>query len=94
MSGSVDHPIPTREERQICHAQRDSYFACLNANNILDAEKEGSGACEELRKAMYGKCPESWATYFIQLRTMRRRQEIEKERIAERIRAKREGKKE
>ncbi|KAJ2868163.1 hypothetical protein GGH94_000296 [Coemansia aciculifera] len=82
------HPIPSREERQLCHSKRDLYFECLNKNNIIDAEKEGSGGCEELRKTMYSTCPESWATYFIQLRTMRRRQEIQKEKIAERMRNK------
>ncbi|KAJ2486817.1 hypothetical protein IWW37_005482 [Coemansia sp. RSA 2050] len=57
----------------------------------MDAEKEGSGECEDLRKAMYENCPETWATYFIQLRTMKRRQEIQKELIAERMRKKHES---
>ncbi|KAJ2826607.1 hypothetical protein GGI24_002867 [Coemansia furcata] len=88
-----DHPIPSREERQVCHSKRDEYFECLNKSNIIDADKEGSGPCEALRKTMYENCPESWASYFIQLRAMKRRQEMQKEQIAERMRLKRESQK-
>ncbi|KAJ2701526.1 hypothetical protein H4218_001358 [Coemansia sp. IMI 209128] len=76
-----EHPIP------------NDFMACLNKNNIIDADKEGSGECEPLRKKMYENCPESWASYFIQLRTMKRRQEMQKEQIAERMRKKHEGQK-
>lgn len=40
-SGTV---APTRSERQRCWEARDAYFACLDANNIVDALKEDKAA--------------------------------------------------
>lgn len=42
-SGAV---APTRTERKKCWESRDAYFACLDRNNILDANKDDKAAAK------------------------------------------------
>ncbi|KAJ2504076.1 hypothetical protein GGI11_007498 [Coemansia sp. RSA 2049] len=71
-------PVPTRGQRKQCHARRDAFFACLDANGIESPERAADGAeCAALRSAMHEVCLESWATYFEKLRMM----QIQKARI-------------
>ncbi|KAI7821844.1 cytochrome oxidase c subunit VIb-domain-containing protein [Kickxella alabastrina] len=67
--------VPSRSERKICHAKRDAYFKCLDDNGIDIPAKRGS-FCEDLRKSMFDGCPEVWANYFEQLRTMNKQKEL------------------
>ncbi|KAJ2299995.1 hypothetical protein IW139_001377, partial [Coemansia sp. RSA 353] len=40
-AGSQTHPVFTRAQRKACHAKRDAFFECLDANNIADPDKAG-----------------------------------------------------
>lgn len=63
--------IPTRQERVVCWAARDSYFACLDANNILDANKDASAArkaCPRQSEDFEHDCAAAWVKYFKQWR--------------------------
>ncbi|KAJ2005261.1 hypothetical protein GGI02_003719 [Coemansia sp. RSA 2322] len=77
-------PIPSREERQQCHLARDAYLACLDKSGIDDPSKAGA-ACDGLRQKVFGTCPESWATYFLQLRAMQKKKERDMEQTAKRL---------
>ncbi|KAJ2136914.1 hypothetical protein IW136_003722 [Coemansia sp. RSA 678] len=55
-AGSQTHPVFTRAQRKTCHAKRDAFFECLDANNIADPDKAGE-TCKDLRRIMYEKCP-------------------------------------
>ncbi|KAJ2659603.1 hypothetical protein IWW48_003442 [Coemansia sp. RSA 1200] len=65
-------PVPTRTQRKQCHARRDEFFACLDANGIENPDKAAAEGtrCAALRTAMHEVCLESWATYFEKLRMM------------------------
>lgn len=59
-SGAV---APLRTERQKCYYARDAYFACLDANNIVDALKDGkaaSKACGAQSKEFERDCATQW----------------------------------
>ncbi|KAJ1962212.1 hypothetical protein GGI12_002783 [Dipsacomyces acuminosporus] len=73
-SDGSNPPVPTRKERKLCHAKRDEYYACLDKHSIDDPATAGT-LCQDLRKLMFEKCPESWATYFEQLRAMEKQKE-------------------
>ena len=65
--------IPTRNERAICWAARDAYFACLDANNIIDATKEpgatdAARACPQQSADFERDCAAAWVKYFKQWR--------------------------
>ncbi|KAG5931954.1 hypothetical protein E4U53_001538 [Claviceps sorghi] len=63
--------IPNRQERAICWASRDAYFACLDANNILDANKDAAAAkraCPRESDAFERDCAAAWVRYFKQWR--------------------------
>ncbi|QPG94007.1 hypothetical protein C2857_004002 [Epichloe festucae Fl1] len=63
--------IPNRQERSVCWASRDAYFACLDANNILDANKDASAAkraCPRESDAFDRDCAAAWVKYFKQWR--------------------------
>ncbi|EHK23423.1 uncharacterized protein TRIVIDRAFT_64132 [Trichoderma virens Gv29-8] len=63
--------IPNREERAICWASRDAYFACLDANNIIDANKDASAAakaCPKQSADFERDCAAAWVKYFKQWR--------------------------
>jgi len=57
---------PTRAERQRCWEARDGYFACLDANNIVDALKEDKKAAKACGKqsAQFEKdCATQWVCF-------------------------------
>ncbi|KAK4154318.1 cytochrome c oxidase assembly factor 6 [Chaetomidium leptoderma] len=63
-SGAV---APTREERKKCWEARDTYFACLDANGIVDALKDDSKAARACGGESAGfekDCAAQWVTYF------------------------------
>ncbi len=80
--------IPNRNERAVCWAARDGYFACLDANNIVDATKE-PGASDAARKCAQPSsdferdCAAAWVKYFKQWRVA----DIKKRRTLEELRA-------
>ncbi|KAK4226676.1 cytochrome oxidase c subunit VIb-domain-containing protein [Podospora fimiseda] len=54
---------PTRSERQKCWEARDAYFACLDANNIVDALKEDKKAakvCKLEGQKFEADCATQW----------------------------------
>lgn len=67
-SGAV---APLRTERQKCYVARDAYFACLDANNIVDAlkdEKAAARACGAQSKDFERDCASQWVgTLYTQL---------------------------
>jgi len=57
---------PSRAERQRCWEARDGYFACLDANNIVDALKEDKKAAKMCGKqsAQFEKdCATQWVCF-------------------------------
>lgn len=61
-SGAV---APLRTERQKCYIARDAYFACLDANNIVDAlkdEKAAAKACGSQNKEFERDCAAQWVS--------------------------------
>ncbi|KAK2589570.1 hypothetical protein QQS21_012755 [Conoideocrella luteorostrata] len=59
--------IPNRQERSVCWASRDAYFACLDTHNILDANKDASAAkraCPKESDAFERDCAVAWVKYF------------------------------
>lgn len=63
--------IPNRQERSVCWASRDAYFACLDANNIIDANKDSSAAakaCPTQGADFERDCAAAWVKYFKQWR--------------------------
>lgn len=65
-SGAV---APLRNERQKCYAARDAYFACLDANNIVDAlkdEKAAAKACGPQSKEFERDCASQWVSEAMQ----------------------------
>lgn len=76
--------IPTRSERAVCWAARDAYYACLDANSIVDASREpgasqAARACPEASAAFERDCAAAWVKYFKQWRVadMQKRRRIE-----------------
>lgn len=54
---------PTRAERQQCWFARDAYFACLDANNIVDAlkdDKKAAKACASESAGFEKDCAAQW----------------------------------
>ncbi|KAG5930055.1 hypothetical protein E4U42_003216 [Claviceps africana] len=77
--------IPNRQERAVCWASRDAYFACLDANNILDANKDAAAAkraCPRESDAFERDCAAAWVKYFKQWRVA----DIQKKRRLEELR--------
>lgn len=65
--------VPTRSERTVCWAARDQYFACLDANNIVDATKDPGAAsaarlCAPQSAEFERDCAVAWVKYFKQWR--------------------------
>lgn len=61
---------PTRSERQKCWMARDSYFACLDKNNIVDAlkdEKAAAKACKAESAEFEKDCAAQWVSYILSL---------------------------
>ena len=77
--------IPNRQERAVCWAARDTYFACLDANSILDANKDAAAAkraCPRENEAFERDCAVEWVKYFKQWRVA----DIQKKRRLEELR--------
>lgn len=65
--------IPTRSERAACWAARDSYYACLDANSIVDANKDAALAkakCPQQSADFERDCAAAWVSYFKQWRAV------------------------
>ncbi|KAL2268306.1 hypothetical protein VTJ83DRAFT_3152 [Remersonia thermophila] len=63
-SGAV---APTRAERQRCWDARDAFYACLDANGIVDAIKEDkkvASVCKSENARFESDCAAQWVTYF------------------------------
>lgn len=78
--------IPNRQERTVCWAARDAYFNCLDANNIVDANKDASAAkkaCPEASADFERDCAAAWVKYFKQWRVA----DINKRRRLDELRA-------
>ena len=61
-SGAV---APSRSERQRCYLARDAYFACLDANGIVDAikdEKRAAAACGAQNADFERDCATQWVS--------------------------------
>lgn len=59
---------PSRAERQKCWAARDAYFACLDANAIVDPLKEDKAAaraCGPEGKGFEMDCASQWVCRFL-----------------------------
>ncbi|QUC20870.1 uncharacterized protein UV8b_05111 [Ustilaginoidea virens] len=74
--------IPNRQERAACWAARDAYFACLDAHDILDANKDAPAAgraCPLESRAFERDCAAAWVKYFKQWRVadMQKKQRLE-----------------
>ncbi|EFY99989.1 cytochrome oxidase c subunit VIb [Metarhizium robertsii] len=77
--------IPTRQERAVCWAARDAYFACLDAHDILDANKDAAAArraCPRQSDDFERDCAAAWVKYFKQWRVA----DIQKKRRLEELR--------
>lgn len=62
-SGAV---APSRSERQKCYVARDAYFACLDANGIIDAvkdEKQAAKVCGAQSAEFEKDCAAQWVSY-------------------------------
>lgn len=62
-SGAV---APSRSERQRCYIARDAYFACLDANGIIDAvkdEKRAAKACGAQSADFERDCAAQWVSW-------------------------------
>lgn len=58
---------PTRAERQRCWEARDAYFACLDANNIVDAlkeDKKAARACPDETAEFKRDCAAQWVSFW------------------------------
>jgi len=72
-TGDGGYIAPDRSQRALCWEGRDSFFQCLDRNNIVDAIKEDEkarSACPKELKQFEGACVESWVKYFKQRRVM------------------------
>ncbi len=60
------HVAPSREERQKCWVARDTYFACLDANGIIDPLKDSkaaSKACRGQETEFEHDCAAQWVSF-------------------------------
>lgn len=77
------YQAPLRTTREACYESRDAFFDCLDANDILDANKhdlESRQKCPKEVEAYERDCAKSWIKYFKEKRVMEynRDQTIEK----------------
>lgn len=62
---------PSRTNRKVCYAARDSFFECLDKNNILDSINTKSGRekaetfCSQFDKEFEKSCAHSWVSFFL-----------------------------
>jgi cytochrome c oxidase assembly factor 6 len=57
---------PSRAERAKCWEARDAYFACLDANNIVDAlkdDKKAARACASESAGFERDCAAQWVSF-------------------------------
>jgi len=77
---------PSRNARDRCWLARDAFFACLEANGVVDAVR-GEGKeiarrkCAAEDRELARECASSWVTYFKQRRVF----EHEKQRRLEKL---------
>lgn len=65
--------FPSRAERQKCWAARDVYFACLDANSILDPSADPAAtkkACGSETEEFEKDCAAKWVSYFKEWRVI------------------------
>ncbi|KAH7322755.1 cytochrome oxidase c subunit VIb-domain-containing protein [Stachybotrys elegans] len=77
--------VPNRSERQVCWAARDAYFACLNAHDIVDAQRDAdkaARACPAQTADFERDCAAAWVKYFKQWRVA----DIQKQRRIQKLR--------
>ncbi|KAI5917742.1 cytochrome oxidase c subunit VIb-domain-containing protein [Camillea tinctor] len=60
---------PDRTERKQCWDARDSYFRCLDSQNVIDAlgptgRKQAEKHCAAEGRAFDQNCAAAWVTYF------------------------------
>ncbi|KZM27338.1 cytochrome-c oxidase [Ascochyta rabiei] len=61
---------PSRTNRKKCYEARDTFFECLDKNNILDSINTKSGRekaetfCSQFDKEFEKNCAHSWVEYF------------------------------
>lgn len=70
-SHPAQQDMTKKSSRQLCWDARDSFFACLDANNIVDSDKDRKTTkahCADVEKAYEANCIESWIDYFKQKR--------------------------
>ncbi|KAJ5748908.1 uncharacterized protein N7511_010604 [Penicillium nucicola] len=75
---------PDRTSRARCWEGRDSFFACLDKNDILDGIKEDKKArqkCVKEVEEFEAACSQSWVKYFKEKRVM----EFNRDKTIERI---------
>ncbi|XP_015787079.1 cytochrome c oxidase assembly factor 6 homolog [Tetranychus urticae] len=56
-------PPPTREDRVKCYNARDTYWKCLDSNELISDPKSKID-CEQLRKTFTENCPQVWVFHF------------------------------
>lgn len=54
-------PPPTREDRVKCYNARDTYWKCLDSNELISDPKSKID-CEQLRKTFTENCPQVWVS--------------------------------
>ncbi|KAI9750029.1 MAG: hypothetical protein M4579_006635 [Chaenotheca gracillima] len=74
---------PGRSQRARCWAARDAFFACLDANGIVDSLKhkdQADAKCHSEDVVLQKDCASSWVEYFKKRRVMehQRNETIEK----------------
>lgn len=61
---------PVKTERQRCYDARDAFYACLDANGILDAEKDATlvqKTCRDVHTRFQQDCPAVWVSFLFVL---------------------------
>ncbi|KAJ5918696.1 Cytochrome c oxidase assembly factor 6 [Penicillium verhagenii] len=75
---------PDRTSRARCWEGRDSFFACLDRNDILDGIKDDKAARQKCAKEVLefeAACSQTWVKYFKEKRVM----EYNRDKTIERI---------
>ncbi|KAG9013915.1 hypothetical protein FRB94_004295 [Tulasnella sp. JGI-2019a] len=65
---------PNRNQRKMCWAGRDQYYACLDALNIIAPGEEGNKCAKELAQ-FQAACAASWVDHFNKRRVFEIRKE-------------------
>jgi len=57
----------TRQDRQLCWENRDKYFACLDAANVVKPGTEPAKTCTKENASYEENCAKSWVRIYILL---------------------------